>query len=311
MAKAEGGLAASVSGAGGKIGKFLRSKAVLTMAEFSAGAAAGAAVAEILKLGPGQEASIVVLAQSALGLSRLLTKGGARVIEAAEGRFYRFARLSASLAGDKGLAGALRGIGGAAGRIQKRPFVIGLSVGILGHSFYETLSGHPSIIQDVSSAEATPEPVGVSTETPASVETPTVTDTSAARQAAEASAATSVGITGSELAGGTVWGNELEFVQQLPNISHDAPVANALKNFAGIFAQPQAFTEIGPTDKAFLVNRDVAAWIAGRLDQVIGQDPNTLTGIQKTLWETGVVGIKPGWEQLAEVIKAYVAATGH
>lgn len=130
----------------------------------------------------------------------------------------------------------------------------------------------------------------------------------AARQAAELQAATPVGLTGQELAGGTIWGNELDFAKQ-QGVYHVEPAANLLKGFARLVAQPQPPTEIGPSDTAYLVNRDVAEWAVKQLDILYRMDPSTMNSWQKALWEIGR-GLRPaGWQDLQAVTEEYVRST--
>lgn len=127
----------------------------------------------------------------------------------------------------------------------------------------------------------------------------------AARQAALDTAATTVGITGQELAGGTIWGNELEFVKQL-GVHHVEPVTNLLKNFSKVLAQAQPPTEIGPTDTAYVINRDVAGWAAGQADKLYGMDPSSMTSWQKALWEIGRGLREANWRDLQAVTEEFV-----
>lgn len=127
----------------------------------------------------------------------------------------------------------------------------------------------------------------------------------AARQAALDTAATTVGITGQELDGGTIWGNELEFVKQL-GIHHVEPVTNLLKNFSKVLAQAQPPTEIGPTDTAYVINRDVAGWAAGQADILYGMDPSSMTSWQKALWEIGRGLREANWRDLQAVTEEFV-----
>lgn len=126
-----------------------------------------------------------------------------------------------------------------------------------------------------------------------------------ARHVAEAQAATSVGITGGELSGGTIWGNELEFVKQL-GVHHVEPVTNLLKNFSKVLAQAQPPTEIGPTDTAYVINRDVAGWAAGQADKLYGMDPSSMTSWQKALWEIGRGLREANWRDLQAVTEEFV-----
>lgn len=118
-------------------------------------------------------------------------------------------------------------------------------------------------------------------------------------------AAAPVGITGGELAGGTIWGNELEFVKQL-GVHHVEPVTNLLKNFSKVLAQAQPPTEIGPTDTAYVINRNVAGWAAGQADKLYGMDPSSMTSWQKALWEIGRGLREANWRDLQAVTEEFV-----
>jgi hypothetical protein len=157
-------IADSISGAGGKIREFLKSERgqkMLVGVKFAAGGVLGVIIADILKLGPGQEALIAVFAQSGLGFARLGTEFGARAVERAEVKSPRFARLSRKLAGEVGLAGVLRSNRDVFARLQSDPVLAGMTAGVIGHSFYEALSGHASMLHGISAAEpTTPAPAG-------------------------------------------------------------------------------------------------------------------------------------------------------
>ncbi len=127
----------------------------------------------------------------------------------------------------------------------------------------------------------------------------------AARQAAELNAATSAGISGADLSGGTIWGNELQFAKQL-GVHHLEPAANLLKNFAKVLAQPQAPTAIGSTDTAYVINRDVAGWAVGQMDQLYRMDPSSMNAWQKGLWEIGRGLREANWQDLQAVTEEFV-----
>lgn len=126
----------------------------------------------------------------------------------------------------------------------------------------------------------------------------------AAHQASLDAAQTTHAVLGKDLAGGTVWGNELAFAKQL-GVTHTQPVANFLKDTAKLLAQPQPFTKIGPASTEYVINRDVAAWAAKQLDTLYRMDPSAMTPWQKSLWEIGR-GLRPvDWTDLQKVTDAY------
>jgi hypothetical protein len=130
----------------------------------------------------------------------------------------------------------------------------------------------------------------------------------AARQAAELQAATSVGLTGQELADGTIWGNELDFVNQ-QGVHHVEPATNLLKGFTELFAQSQPPTEIGPSDTAYMVNRDVAGWVVKQLDTLYMMEPSAMNPWQKALWEISRGLRAADWTDLQAVTEEYVRST--
>ncbi|HLD34720.1 MAG TPA: hypothetical protein VJB62_02555, partial [Patescibacteria group bacterium] len=127
----------------------------------------------------------------------------------------------------------------------------------------------------------------------------------AAKHAAEASAATSVGMTGADLSGGTIWGNELQFARQL-GAHHIEPATNLLKNFAKVLSQSQPPTAIGPTDTAYVINRDVAGWAVGQMDKLYQMDPSSMSAWQKGLWEIGRGLRQANWQDLQAVTEEFV-----
>ena len=127
----------------------------------------------------------------------------------------------------------------------------------------------------------------------------------AAKHAAEASAATSVGMTGADLSGGTIWGNELQFARQL-GAHHIEPATNLLKNFAKVLSQSQPPTAIGPTDTAYVINRDVAGWAVGQMDKLYQMDPSSMSAWQKGLWEIGRGLRQANWQDLRAVTEEFV-----
>lgn len=119
-------------------------------------------------------------------------------------------------------------------------------------------------------------------------------------------ASTSAPVAGQDLAGGTVLSHELEFIKGLGDINHVRPVANMLKNFDAILSQPQAFVEIGPDDKAQLINRELAPWLARQLDGVVGGDPSTFDQNRKLLWDIGVAGRRATQEEFGQIVRWFV-----
>ncbi len=128
-----------------------------------------------------------------------------------------------------------------------------------------------------------------------------------ARQAAEA-AQVPAQTMAKDLAGGTIWGHEAEFVRGL-GIGHENVATNALKNLDyGLKAAGQIFSRLNPEEVVKLVNRDVAAKIAEAASNLIGRDPSILSPIDKLLWDIGVAGRQATPAEAAEIIKSF--ATG-
>lgn len=132
----------------------------------------------------------------------------------------------------------------------------------------------------------------------------------AARQAAETLASTPVAEIGKNLAEGTVWSDALTFARSL-RLDHTVPVANAMKNFAYAFSQPQPFTGIGPESSVNLLNRDVATWLAGQLNGIIGKNPSELDSLQRMIWEIGYAGRQATASDLTQLAKEYALQTVH